>query len=105
MQALSTIKNYQYEVEDSLKISSDLDRSPLDQMPIYDPKGIDAKILTYKPKGYIYDMPVVGQADSLSSNKEFSLNLGKNLFKQWPSNIKEDEEEDSTENKKVGSRY
>lgn len=105
MQAQSTIKNYQYEAEDSLQISGDVDRSSLDQMPIYNPKNNSAKILLYKPKEYIYDMPVVGRADSFSSNQEFSLNLGKNLFEQWPSNVKEDEEEDSTENKKVGSRY
>lgn len=86
-------------------IFGDMDQSSLDQMPIYNPKDSDAKMLIYKPKGHIYDMPVVGREDSLSSNEGFSLNLGKNLFKQWPSDIKEDQEEDSTENKKVGSRY
>ncbi|GAA5521209.1 hypothetical protein LQ318_05655 [Aliifodinibius salicampi] len=105
IQAQPTAKNYQNNAGDSLKISGDVDRSSLDQMPIYNPKDSDAKILHYKPKGFTYDMPVIGQADSLSSNKEFSLDLGKNLFDQWPSNIKEDQEEDSTENKKVGSRY
>lgn len=80
MQAQPTTKHYQNNAEDSLKISGDMDRSSLDQMPIYNPKDSDAKILHYKPEGYIYDMPVVGQADSLSSNKEFSLNLGESLF-------------------------
>jgi hypothetical protein len=105
VQGQPTIKSSQNSTEDSLKFFDDLEQSSLDQMPIYNPKDIDAKILIYKSEGFNYEMPVIGQEDSLSSNKEFSLNLDKNLFKQRPPNINKDQEKDSTENKKVGSRY
>lgn len=68
-------------VGDSLKVlPKDFGSEPLTKMPIYNPKGIDAKILMIRPKGIIDNMPILGRKDSLCA-KERSSDFGKDFPK------------------------
>lgn len=91
-------KGLENSATDSLKVIDDSCQSALAQMPIYNPKDLDSKMLIYKPEGISHNMPVIGQKDSLL-NKGFPLNSGKNLFKQWPSDIDEKKKDNSAEQK------
>jgi hypothetical protein len=96
LQAQQAPKSFEENMFDSVRVTSDLSQPAVAQMPIYNPEGIDSKILIHKPRGIFYNMPVIGQKDTLS-DKRFILNLRKNLFKQGPADIDEEQKDDATE--------
>jgi len=80
---------------DSLKSADSLfvfrkgfSRDQLDNMPIYNPKDVDARIMVLKsPAKPVDNMPIwPGKRDSSKTVTPIS-DLGKHPLKQWPSNI------------------
>lgn len=54
-------KSFERNTKDSINAIGDSIQSGTAQMPVYNPKDIDSKILVYKPKAITYNMPILGR--------------------------------------------
>lgn len=96
LQAQQLPNGFEFNSLDSIEVNGDLTQSSIAEMPIYNPKDTDSKILVYQPEGMFYNMPVIGQKERFPG-KDFLLDSSKNLFEKRPSNIDEKYKDDSTE--------
>lgn len=77
-------------------VATDSSSKPLAQMPIYNPRNIDAKLLIWEPEGLIDNMPIIGQKKNLPSKILFP-NLAEDLFQQGPGRVNKEKKADAAE--------